>query len=157
MEYTLTQKLCSAKMVPVLLYRNEFKEIRNVLPGYKILYVEPCHDIPGHIKNVYTQLPLHLSQTEKEMLEHAINTSFAEKDTKRSADYRKSIIIVTTYCRGKICSFAQLLLETLVNVQMLLYAGENRINQKHIFRLNNQLFLQFLLSKIVFGKTLKVL
>ena len=40
---------------------------------------------------------------------------------------------------------------------MLLYAGENKRNQKHIFRLNNQLFLHFLLSKKVIGKNLKVL
>ena len=110
MEYALTQKLCGVKMVPELLYCNEFNEIRNVLPDYEILPVEPCHDIPGHIKNVYTELPHHLNQNEKEILEHAINTSFAKKDTKKSVDYCKSIIIVTTYCRGKICSFAQLLL-----------------------------------------------
>ena len=34
--------------------------------------------------------------------------------------------------RDKICSFAQLLLENLVNIQMLLYAEENNRNQKHI-------------------------
>ena len=95
MEYALTQKLCGVKMVPALLYGNEFKEIRNILPDYEILPVEPCHDIPGHIKNVYTELLHH--QTEKEILEHVINTSFAKKDTKRSVDYRKSIIMVTTY------------------------------------------------------------
>ena len=106
MEYTLTQKLCGVKMAPGLLYGNEFKEIRNALPDYEILSVEPCHDIPGHIKNVCTELLHHLSQNEKELLEHAINTSFAKKDTKGSVDYCKSIIIVTTYCRGKICSFA---------------------------------------------------
>ena len=97
MEYALAQKLRSVKMVPALLYGNEFKEIRNVLTDYEILPVEPCHDIPGYIKNVYTELPHHLNQTEKETLEHDINTSFANEDTKRSVDYRKSIIIVTTY------------------------------------------------------------
>ena len=106
---------------------------------------------------MYTELPHHLHQNEKEILEHAINTSFAKKDTKRSVDYRKSIIILTTYCRGKICSFAQLLIETLMNIQILIYAGENKRNQKHISRLNNQLLLHFLLCKIVIGKNLKVL
>ena len=152
MEYALTQKLCGVNMVPGLLYSNDFKEIKNTLPDYEILPVEPCHDIPGHIKNVYTEIPHHLNQNEKEILEHAINTSFAKKDTKKSLDYCKSIIIVTTYCRGKICSFAQLLLETLVNRQMLLYTGENKKNEKHIFWFNNQLFLQFLLCNIVIEK-----
>ena len=58
---------------------------------------------------------------------------------------------------SKICSFAQLLLEPLVRIQILLYAGENRRDQKHIFRFNNHLFLHFLLCKIVLGKNLKVL
>ena len=40
---------------------------------------------------------------------------------------------------------------------MLLYAGESKRNQKHTFWLNNQLFLHFMLCKIVIGKTLKVL
>ena len=93
MEYALTQKFCGVQMVPGLLYGHEFKEIRNFLPDYEILPVETCQDIPGHMKNMYTELPHHLNQNEKEILEHAINTSFAKKDTKRSADYRKSIII----------------------------------------------------------------
>ena len=79
MEYELTQELCGVKMVPGLSYGHEFKEIRNILPDYEILLVEPCLDIPGHIKNVYTELPHHLNQNEKEILEHAINTSFAKK------------------------------------------------------------------------------
>ena len=40
---------------------------------------------------------------------------------------------------------------------MLLHAGENKRNQKHIFWLNNQLFLHFLLCKVVIEKNLKVL
>ena len=32
MGYALTQKFCGVKMVPGLVYGNEFKEIRNVLP-----------------------------------------------------------------------------------------------------------------------------
>ena len=63
----------------------------------EILPVEPYHDIPGHIKNKYTELPHHLNQNKKKILEHAINTSFGKKYTKRSVDYHKSIIIVTTY------------------------------------------------------------
>ena len=44
-----------------------------------------------------------------------------------------------------------------MNIQMLLYAGGNKKNQKHIFRFNNQLFLHFLLCKIVIGNKLTVL
>ena len=40
---------------------------------------------------------------------------------------------------------------------MLLYAEEKKRNEKHIVWLNNQLFLHFLLCKIVIGKNLKVL
>ena len=40
---------------------------------------------------------------------------------------------------------------------MLLYAGQNKRNQKHITRLNNELFLHFLFCKIVIGRNLKVL
>ena len=72
MEYALTQKLCGFKMVPALSYDNEFNEIRNVLPHYEILTVYSCHDIPAHIKNVYTESPYNLNQNKKEILEHAI-------------------------------------------------------------------------------------
>ena len=44
-----------------------------------------------------------------------------------------------------------------MNIQILLFVGENKKNQKHIFLLKNQLFLHFLLCKIVIGKNLKVL
>ena len=46
MEYALTLKLCGVRMVPGLLYGDEFKEIRNVLRDYEILLVEPCHSRP---------------------------------------------------------------------------------------------------------------
>ena len=66
-------------------------------------------------------------------VELAINIAFAKKDTKRSVNYRKRIIVVITYCRGKNIRFAQFLLETLVKIQMLLYAGENKRNPKHAY------------------------
>ena len=40
---------------------------------------------------------------------------------------------------------------------MLLHAGENKINQKHIIRLNSQLFLPVLSCKLVIGKNLRLL
>ena len=89
-------------------------------------------------------------------MEYAITTSLNKKDTKRSVDYRKSIIIVAAYCRDKICSFAQELLETMANIQMLLYADENKRTPIHIYRLNNQLFLHFVLCKAIIGSKLKV-
>ena len=116
MESVLSQELCGTKMVPALRYGNEFETVESKIPNYEVLPVEPCHDIPGHIKNIYDELPHHLIKEEKEILEYAITTSFNKRDTKSSVDYRKSIIIVTAYCRDKICSFAQELLETMVNI-----------------------------------------
>ena len=127
-------------MVSAFLYGNEFGTVESKIPNYEILPVEPCHDIPGHIKNIYDELPHHLVKEEKEILEYAITTSFNKKDTKRSVDYRKSIIIVTAYCRDKICFFAQELLETMVNIQMLLYADENKRTPIYIYGLNNCFF-----------------
>ena len=156
MESTLSKELCGTKVVPTLLYRTEFETVESKIPNYEILPVEPCHDIPDHIKNIYDELPHHLVKEQKEILEYAITTSFNKKDTKRTVDYRKSIIIVTAYCRDKICSFAQELLETMVNIQMLLYADENKRTPIHIYRLNNQLFLHFVLCKAIIGSKLKV-
>ena len=116
MESVLSQELCWTKMVPALRYGNEFETVESKIPNYEVLLVEPCHDIPGHIKNIYDELPHHLIKEDKEILEYAITTSFNKRDTKSSVDYRKSIIIVTAYCRDKICSFAQELLETIVNM-----------------------------------------
>ena len=156
MESTLSKELCGTKVVPTLLYKTEFETVESKIPNYEILPVESCHDIPEHIKNIYDELPHHLLKEEKEILEYAITTSFNKRDTKRTVDYRKSFIIVTAYCRDKICSFAQELLETMVNIQMLLYADENKRTPIHIYRLNNQLFLHFVLCKAIIGSKLKV-
>ena len=83
-------------MVLALLYGNECETVESKLPNYEILPVEPCQDIPGHIKNIYDELPHHLVNKEKEILQYAIITSFNKKDAKCSVDYRKSIITVST-------------------------------------------------------------
>ena len=71
--------------------------IKTTLPNYEALSAEPYHEILGHIKNIYVDLPHHLVKEEKKILEFAINTSFNNNDTKRSVDYRKVIITVTAY------------------------------------------------------------
>lgn len=87
-------------------------------------------------------------------MEYGITTSFNKKGTKRSVDYRKSIIIVTGYWRNKICSFGLELLETVVNIKMLLYSDENKKTPIHIYRLSQQC-LHFVLCKAITEKKIE--
>ena len=101
-----------------------------------------------------TELPFHLLAGHKTILEKAIQISLGNSDTK-SVDYRKALLTITAFCRSKIDPFAQELLETLVEIQMLAYIGENKRTPKSIFRFLNQSYLHFNLCRIVLGKNLK--
>ena len=52
--------------VPSLLYHNPSISFLNKhLTKYEILSIEPMHDICGHIKNIFTELPNVLNENEK--------------------------------------------------------------------------------------------
>jgi len=57
--------------VPALLFQSSLDDTNDVgLGGYEVLPVEvlpvePLHTIAGHIKNLYEEIPCHVSKTEK--------------------------------------------------------------------------------------------
>ena len=67
MESALSQEICGTKVVPALLYGNEFETWDSKTPNYEILPVEPCHDVSRHIKNIYDELPHHLVKEERDI------------------------------------------------------------------------------------------
>ena len=143
-------------MLPALLYGSSSVNLKDFgLGKNEILPLEPCHDIAGHIKNVLMELPFHVLEGHKTILEKAIQISLGNSDTKRSVDYRKALLTISGFCRSKIHPFAQELLETLVEIQMLAYMGENKRTPKSIFRFLNQSYLHFNLCHTVLGKNLK--
>ena len=54
------------------------------LANYEILNNEPLHDISNHIKNIYAELPHHLSKSLKSLVEEIIQASFNNKEAKNS-------------------------------------------------------------------------
>ena len=103
MAASLINELKGTKAVPALLHDFPTKDVATIaLRDYEVLPFEPCHDIAGHIKNIYSELPHHLNKDEGDFLKSTIEISFGKKDTKRSVDYRCSIIKVSHVTRGKV-------------------------------------------------------
>ena len=74
----------------------------SMLKDYEILGCEPFHDLKHQIENLYAELPHHLNKVERKLMENIIYTSFENKETKRGVDYRKSLVKLNIYLRGKI-------------------------------------------------------
>ena len=78
-----------------LLFNNPLKTLDKVgLDQYEIFNNEPLHDISHHTQNLNDELPNHFSQKIEKSVKEIILASSNGKDTKKSSDYRESLLIV---------------------------------------------------------------
>lgn len=95
----------------------------------------------GHITNLYQEIPFHLPKDQKELFNKANKSSFAEKEAKRGADYRKSLIDVTISLDDQIDSSYHNILVQLCEIQEIVYAGDNQRTSTKILRFYNLTFV----------------
>ena len=137
----LVESLQGKQRVPALLINNPEASLSDFgLENYEILPCEPLHDIGHHIENVFAELPSHLSADESKVIEESIKLSLAGKESKRCADYRMALIKTTAVAHqsGKVSKEVLDVLDTLVEMQRILYANENCRSPALILRYYNQ-------------------
>ena len=96
-EKILKKEMCGIQRGPSLLYHNPSINFLNKhLAKYEISSIEPMHDICGHIKNIFTELPSVLNENEKKVFNEIYQITIGNKQCKRACDYRLAI----GYCFG---------------------------------------------------------
>ena len=110
------------------------------LERYEILPCEPLHDIVGHIKNLYEEIPVHLTSSEKAIFTNLKNATFEGKDSKRGCDYRASLVKLCFIIQGKIPTLPTEILTTLAKIQEILYSTETVHMSGKVLRLHNLTF-----------------
>ena len=154
----LKEELHGVQRVPALLYQNPDLPLDEINCGdYEVLGFEPLHDISHHIENVLTELPSHLSKDEASELNALIEFCMGGKETKRAFDYRCALILISNQIRGKINPKAQLLLDTLVEIQEIAYNSEAQRTPRSILRFHNLTWYHAMLCRMVIGFRLKKL
>lgn len=82
MEKVLKQDLKGIVRPPALAFGNADKSLQEI-SHYEVNPVEPLHDLKGHIKNVWEELPCILPQPLNEKFKAILAGYFREKDTIR--------------------------------------------------------------------------
>ena len=137
----LQNEMNGIQRVPALMYNDAFKSLEEVnLQNYEILPCEPLHDITGHIKNLFAELPTHLPKEEKKLFNTTVHASFDGKDCKRGCDYRASLIKLCSVLYQKVSHNVYKILTTLCEIQQILYAKEISRTSETILRLHNLTF-----------------
>ena len=85
----LTEEMKGIKRAPALLIPNI--DNTNLLQNYEVLPNEPLHDIAGHWKNLFEEIPAHLNKNTKKLFQDICLVGLS-KETKRAVDYRKTAI-----------------------------------------------------------------
>ena len=121
--------------VPALLYNNPNANLESLnLGGYEVLPCEPMHDISHHI-----ELPAHIEDVScRKKLEEAVGLTTGKKRTKRTVDYpRCSLITTSCYVRATASPREQHLLNTMVDIQDILYRQDKFRSPRLILRFHN--------------------
>ena len=157
-EKLLVEEMSGVQRVPALLYTAPMATLKSInCQDYEVLPFEPLHDIGKHIENILVELPAHLTAKEASIVSDIVDVSLGEKNTKRTFDYRCTIIKVAQHSRGKVAAKAQTLLDTLVEIQDIAYSTENSRTPRQILRLHNLVWHHAILCKEVIGFKLKKL
>ena len=142
--------------VPSLMFEQPFQTLDDMnLQHYELLLCEPLHSIAGHIKNLYEELPTCLNRAEKKTMQNTITASFSDKQAKRCADYRLSLIDCTVSLKGKIDRKVHYLLHSACEIQEILYSTETKRKSATILRYQNISFQHAMALKDI-SKTRKL-
>ena len=145
----LTKEMQGKQRVPALLYNHPQAQLKDLgLDKYEVLPTEPLHDIGHHIENCLTEIPHHLPATQAKIIKDAVDLCL-DKEYKRGVDYRAAIIKVAGYAgqTGKISPEVMLFINTLIEMQRILYAPEKNRTPALILRYYNQSWLHSILLK----------
>ena len=130
------------------LFFSEPETTTEELNSYEILPCEPLHDVKGHLNNLYEEIVYHAeNKEEKILLQNAIGHVMGDKSCKRGVDYRVSLIQLVVMLRNKINEQIYDILDTMCEIQEILYAGENKRSVETILCMHNQTFLHMMLVK----------
>lgn len=152
MQKALVSDLRGKKRVPALLYCSPESSLENLnIEDYEVLPCEPMHDMAGHIGNILQELPHHLPPEQAQLLRESTKLATEGKDKKRACDQRCSIIVASSQMRQKASLKVQQLLNTLVEMQGILYASEDERCPQSVLRYHNQSFLHAILCFEVMG------
>ena len=169
LQFELSQELSGISRVPALFYSTPLETLENLnLQFYDILPSESMHDIAGHISNIFEESPNHISKpTEKskrkqkakettpDELKMIINLSMEGKEVKLCVDYRLSLLKVSHYMKDRFeekDQNLQLMLDTLVEIQAILYLPEEERTPRTILRLHNLTFLHAIMCHSIFDR-----
>ena len=119
------------------------------LDKYEILPTEPLHDIGHHIENVFAELPHQLKAKEKKAFQESIAMCLGGKESKRGVDYRAALVKVTAYLRqnGLLSEKELQVLDTLTEMQRILYSTDEKRSPQLILRYYNQSWYHAILLK----------
>ena len=148
----LDMELHGIQRVPALLVNVPDVSLDDLhLADYEILPTEPLHDIGHHIENVLAELPHHLAEKEKQVFEKCVSTCLDGKDSKRGFDYRVALLKTTAYAQQNksLSETPLLILETLSEMQQILYCEEEKRSPCLILRYYNQSWYHAILLKLL--------
>ena len=113
--------------------------------------VVPANDMRESDKNLPSKL-----NVAKE-LEESIKLTFEGKEVKRCVDYRAPLLKVTHLMKGKLPDDFQVILDTLAEIQEILYSYDEQRSSRTVLRLYNLTFWHAVMLKIVLGTQMKSL
>ena len=143
----LVDEMHGIQRLPALMFTKPDASLKDLnLEQYEILNNEPLHDLSNHTKNLYEELPSHFPKNIKEKISQIITSSFNGKETKNSAAYRESILIVCNWLEEHHSNhYVTNVIKTMTEIQEILYLPDSKRSIQKVLRLINIIFIHSLL------------
>ena len=114
------------------------------------------HDIAPHIKNLLTELPSHIEDENcREKLVKAVTLTTGKRETKRAVHFRCSLLTTSLHVQGTASSTVQSLLDTMVDMQDILYKEDEHRSQPLILCYHHSSWYHLTLCHSIIGFNLK--
>ena len=147
----LREELKGIQRVPALCFPSQTSSLQDLnLAQYEVVPVEPLHDLKEHINNFLLELPKHLTNEEKCLLEEAVEAVISTKEKLRGTDYRLCSVVLALHLGNNCRLTIRRLLYTLAELCELLYAPAEKRTSQFILRLHNGAFSHMIAFRKVF-------
>lgn len=134
----LQQELGGIQRVPALLFNSESKSMSDLgLNQYEMALSEPLHDYSNHVKNLFHEIPAHLSKDGKKVFEATLSAIFQDKQTLQVCDYRDTAVLLPQALRQDASIPQEFLdlLDTLCEIGNILYSRETKRTNQSVLHL----------------------
>jgi len=148
MELYLQKQVRGSKRLPPLATRGRDPSMKD-LQNYEVSGFEPLHDYCGDVENILNELPYHLDEQTRKVMQSTLDYVWGSRKNKRGCDYRRAMCHLPSVMFSVAPSSVNKLLAVTAEIGAIVYGKSHKRSPRRVLRLHILTWKSHLLKRQV--------